>query len=298
MFVRMNGLGSAPDRDESESAPRPAREDKASGIRPFLRWAGSKRKLIYRLSEYWSDKYARYVEPFAGSACLFFELAPSRAILGDINRELIETYEQVRENTSAVLSALSTLQRGKRRYLRLRAVEPASLAAAERAARFIYLNRCCFNGLYRTNRKGLFNVPYGGEKSGHLPSEHTLLQCGKLLRRAKLVAGDFETVLTRTQSGDFVYLDPPFSVKARRVFREYGPSVFGQEDVERLRGWLALLDKRGAAFLVSYADSKEARHLARDYHVRAAAVQRNIAGFAKARTRARELLISNRLPVS
>jgi DNA adenine methylase len=266
------------------------------GAQPFLRWAGSKRKLVARLSKYWSDRYARYVEPFAGSACLFFQLAPARAILGDINQDLIETFEQVRENTSGVLSALARLRKGKAHFLRVRGVEPATLAPAERAARFIYLNRYCFNGLYRTNRSGTFNVPYGGKKSGLLPSERTLSQCATLLKQAELVPGDFETVLTRIEPGDFVYLDPPFSVRARRVFREYGPSVFGQADVLRLKRWLTVLDERGAAFLVSYADSAEARQLAGEYYVRAAAVQRNIAGFTKSRVRARELLISNKAP--
>jgi DNA adenine methylase len=272
--------------------------ERGSAGQPFLRWAGSKRKLIHRLSKYWSGAYSRYVEPFAGSACLFFELGPSQAVLGDINKELIETYEQVRGNTSAVLLSLSRLKRGKKHYLQLRAVEPATLAAPERAARFIYLNRYCFNGLYRTNRQGTFNVPYGAKRSGSLPSAVTLAQCARLLDRAELVVGDFENLLNQTTRGDFVYLDPPFSVNTRRVFREYGPSVFGQEDVDRLRRWLTILDKRGVAFLVSYADSAEARRLGSRYHVRAAAVQRNIAGFTKARARARELLIFNRLPAS
>jgi len=298
MFSPMAGLPRAMPANERAVEAGPGSLSRGATSQPFLRWAGSKRKLIRRLSEYWSDKYARYVEPFAGSACLFFQLAPGRAILGDINRELIETYGQVRDNPLAVVSALARFKRGKGQYLRIRALDSTTLPPAGSAARFIYLNRYCFNGLYRTNREGMFNVPYGGKKSGQLPSELTLVQCAQLLRRAELVPGDFEAVLARTQPGDFVYLDPPFSVRGRRVFREYGPSVFGQDDVERLRRWLTLLDQRGVAFLVTYADSAEARQLARDYHVHAAAVQRNIAGFAKARARARELLISNRPPSS
>ncbi len=293
MLVRMLGLrGALPGDVRVPQGPTRSVVGHAD-VTPFLRWAGSKRKLIDRLSLYWSDAYTRYVEPFAGSACLFFHLAPRQAILGDINRELIETYEQVRDNTSAVASALSGFKKGKQNYLRARAVNPRTLTATERAARFIYLNRYCFNGLYRTNRKGSFNVPYGGKKSGQLPSEDTLSRCAELLGRAELVSGDFETVLSRVGPGDFVYLDPPFSVKSRRVFREYGPAVFGQESVMRLGRWLSILHERGAAFLVSYADSTEARHLSRGYHIGAAAVQRNISGFAKNRTRARELLISS-----
>src|SRR6266540_749807 len=201
-----------------EAGPGP--QAGGAGARPFLRWAGSKRKLIARLSKYWSHKHARYVEPFAGSACLFFHVAPGRAILGDINRELIETYEQVRDATSAVVAALSGFRKGKARYLLVRALEPSALAPAERAARFIYLNRCCFNGLYRTNREGRFNVPYGGKRSGKIPKADRLRSASKALRGAKLIEGDFTKLLQKIKDGDFVYMDPPFSITEHRMFNE------------------------------------------------------------------------------
>ena len=125
--------------------------------RSFIRWAGSKRQLIPILSEFWKPNYKRYVEPFAGSAALFFYLAPNNALLGDINKELIDTYRQVRTNLKQVLNRLSLLNNNKTVYLRLRSQNPTLLSAPDRAARFIYLNRYCFNGLYRTNRSGAFN---------------------------------------------------------------------------------------------------------------------------------------------
>jgi DNA adenine methylase len=295
MFLQMLGLPLlVRDNPILEQVP----SDDAGGAEPFLRWAGSKRKLIARLARYWSMDYRRYIEPFVGSACLFFGLGPKKAILGDINRDLIETYRQIRHCPDDVFVALHRLKKGKAEYIRLRSTDPALLPPIERAARFIYLNRFCFNGLYRTNRHGSFNVPYGADRSGDLPSREALTKCAELLQRAQLVAGDFELVLNHVGRDDFVYLDPPFSVKARRVFKEYGPSVFGPDDVDRLETWLRILSARGAAFLVSYADSAEARRLSKHYHVRFVAVQRNIAGFSKDRVRARELLISNRAPIA
>jgi DNA adenine methylase len=264
--------------------------------RPLLRWAGSKRKLLPELSRYWSIDHARYVEPFAGSACLFFWLAPQDAILGDVNSALIEMYAQVQQNVSAVATAIASLKSGKRHYLQVRSLDPASLQPHERAARFIYLNRHCFNGIYRTNRRGKFNVPYGAHKAGKIPNLEAFQHSQRVLANAQFVAGDFSTALERVRPGDFVYLDPPFSVSTRRIFREYDPASFARADLGRLREWLLHLNRIGATFLLSYADSPEARSLGKGYVVRTVTVQRNIAGFSKHRRTARELLISNSNP--
>ena len=263
-------------------------------VRPFLRWAGSKRQLIPTLSEYWSDDYSRYLEPFAGSACLFFHIQPQAGILGDINTELILTYTQVRDNVNAVVNVLSGWKRSKDVYYRLRETDPSGLDHAERAARFIYLNRFCFNGLYRTNLKGKFNVPYGGEKSGHLPNADDFQLIRHALRNVELVDGDFHRVLEQAQPGDLVYIDPPFRVQERRVFHEYDASGFGLEDLKRLRSWLDKLDSSGVDFLVSYAECKLAGLLMEGFSSRKVQVRRNISGFARNRRVAGEILISNR----
>ena len=119
------------------------------------------------LRTYWKPDHTRYVEPFAGSACLFFSLDPNRAILGDLNADLISTYIEIKYRVDGVLKALSKFRRSKRQYMELRAVDTAKLSRSFRAARFMFLNRFCFNGLYRTNRLGRFNVPYGAQKSGN-----------------------------------------------------------------------------------------------------------------------------------
>lgn len=261
-------------------------------MQPLLRWAGSKRQLVPTLSKYFDpDRHARYVEPFAGSACLFFSLKPKRAILGDINGELIRTYRDVKYRFEDVTNRLRRFRKSKKEFLRRRKPTKRSSSRSHRAARFIYLNRCCFNGLYRTNVRGGFNVPYGGKGSGPIPKD--LRQHARVLRSAVLVSGDFEKVLARTKPGDFVYLDPPFSVDSRRVFREYDSTQFDFGSIWRLRVWLEDLAANKINFLVSYAVCKEARFLGAGFQTRVVRVRRNIAGFAKHRRCARELLIFN-----
>ena len=260
----------------------------------FLRWAGSKKQLLPILKEFWRHDHARYIEPFAGSACLFFELQPESSILGDINVELIQAYEQIKSNITDLLSLLGQASKSKDEYYRLRALQPELLSPPERAARFIYLNRYCFNGLYRTNLGGKFNVPYGGEKSGNLPSPELLMGCHRTLQNTTLVPGDFEKALDLAQTGDFVYMDPPYSVASYRVFNEYTPAPFGKEDITRLRVWMDRLTDLGVEFLISYADCQESKDLRKDYEYRMVFTRRHIAGFVSKRKEIGEVMISNR----
>ena len=261
--------------------------------RSFLRWAGSKKQILPVLQTHWNPTFTRYVEPFAGSACLFFRIQPNRALLGDINKDLISTYVEVKYRVTQVIEELSNLEKGRDNYLRLRGIDVSELSRSEKAARFIYLNRFCFNGLYRTNLKGQFNVPYGGERSGGIPTEGALQACSRMLARANLIAGGFEKVLEKVESGDFVYLDPPYSVEAKRVFKEYNAAVFGETDLYSLRRWLESLANRNIKFLVSYAESDEANVLREGFHSKVISVRRNIAGFSTSRQRSNEILISS-----
>jgi DNA adenine methylase len=264
-----------------------------SAANAFLRWAGSKRKLLPRLLECVPEHYERYVEPFAGSACLFFALQPDRALLGDINGELINTYVEIRDRVENVIESLARMGRGKQNYYRVRSLNPGSLGAPDRAARFIYLNRFCFNGLYRTNQKGLFNVPYGGQKSGQIPSAKFLRRCSLSLRGVTLMASSFEKTLKVVRAGDFVYLDPPYSIRSRRVFNEYSNAAFGSEQLIVLRRQLERLNRIKVPFLVSYGYSREATELGDGFNCRQAVVQRQIAGFAGNRRKSREIIITN-----
>jgi DNA adenine methylase len=164
---------------------------------------------------------------------LFFDLAPPAAILGDSNRELIEVFEVVREEPESIYRRLCRIRRDVRTYLRWRNLNPRKLDRSTRALRFVYLNRNCFNGIYRTNVEGRFNVPMG-KRPGQYFSQADLLRCAQLLQNARFVCGDFENTLQHAQQGDFVYLDPPYAVSSRRVFREYGKDTFTVKDVTRL----------------------------------------------------------------
>lgn len=261
--------------------------------KPFLRWAGSKRQLLNRLVTFWPGGDTRYVEPFAGSACLFFEIEPASALIGDINADLISTYRVVRDHPKEVYQSMIRWCNEKAEYYRIRDLDASSLGSVERAARFIYLNKYCYNGLYRTNGKGNFNVPYGGEKSGPLPSSATLTNAADLLSRAELVCGDFEQIITEIIAGDFVYLDPPFAVTGRRGFTEYSSQPFRVSDLPRLQEAICRIDTLGATFLLSYTDSEEGRSLADGYRSLVVSTKRSIAGRSDSRRTEKEIIVSN-----
>ena len=233
------------------------------------------------------------MEPFVGSARLFFEIEPKAGLLADINADLISIYQIVRSEPCRLCQELTHWENTEQQYYKVRAMNVDELDAVGKAARFIYLNRYCFNGLYRTNRTGHFNVPYGGQKSGTTPTETQLLAASGLLTSVTLTCGDFEDTLEDVSSGDFVYLDPPFTTSGKRIFNEYDPKSFGANDLGGLRNALERLDDIGATFLLSYADCTEGDELARNFYSTTIRTKRNIAGFVNKRREARELLISN-----
>ena len=261
--------------------------------KPFLRWAGSKQQLVGVMANHWTSEKVRYVEPFVGSARLFFALEPEEAILGDINADLMSMYEMVRSEPKRLCERLNQWVNSEEQYYVVRSLDPRELHPVDRAARFIYLNRYCFNGLYRTNKAGRFNVPYGGLKSGTLPTTPELQVASKLLARVTLKCGDFQDVLDQVTADDFVYLDPPFMTSGSRVFKEYSSQAFSSDDLNRLRKGIEHIHQVGASFLLSYADCKEGEELARDFFTTKVKTKRNIAGFAGNRREANELLVTN-----
>src|SRR2546422_394974 len=195
-----------------------------------------------------------------GSASFFYATPPPVAVLSDINEELVRTFVTVRDHPRAVYTRLIAFPRGKRSYKALRKINPVNLDPLKRAARFIFLNRFCFNGLYRTNLDGVFNVPFAPSGTGDLPNWKQFSAAARALRSMTILRSDFATTIRRkVRKGDFVYLDPPYAIENRRVFREYGPQTFGPEDLGRLRRTLRLIERRGAKFVLTYAASPEAR---------------------------------------
>jgi DNA adenine methylase len=267
-------------------------DQRREALPPLLRWAGSKRKLLPVLMRCAPRDYLRYIEPFAGSACCFFSLRPRRAVLGDMNSELLETYGTIRAHPSRVAEALHSYG-SPRRYYTIRKLTATSLDAIPRAARFVYLNRNCFNGVYRTNRKGHFNVPRG-VKTGNPPSARDFRRCAIALRDAELRPGDFESCLSDVARGDFVYLDPPYANERRPLYGEYGYGSFSPKDLDRLVQCLKHVESVGAMFLLSYSDSPLLTSmLPKRWHCCKIQVRRHVAGFAKHRGKVPELLVAN-----
>ena len=278
----------------SQRRPRSAggnTEGSGTAVRPFLRWAGSKRSLLPTLASI-IPPFKRYIEPFAGSACLFFRIQPKKAMLGDLNSELIRTYRAVRNEPKLVGHLLNAMPNTSEFYYSLRQEDPSGMHAIERAARFLYLNRHCFNGVYRTNRQGQFNVPRG-VKTGTPPSTADLLACSACLKRASLFSGDFGKLAEEATSGDFVYLDPPYPSKLRSTHGEYGYGAFADSDLPRLIEALRIIDAAGAKFILSYIDTPKTTPLFRPWGICKVTTQKHVSGFAKHRSAISELLVSN-----
>lgn len=261
--------------------------------KPLIRWAGSKRRLVPLLKNHWPGNNTRYIEPFAGSAQLFFCLEPNAAVIGDINPDLINMYRIVKSKPEQLHTSLSLWKNAVDVYYQVRQLDPSTLDDVVRAARFMYLNRYCFNGLYRTNQSGRFNVPYGGEKTGSLPSIEVLREAAYLLQKATLLHCDFDDTLRLARQGDFVYIDPPFTLTEKRAFIEYAPTLFGANELRRLKKSIDRLDSIGVTFLLSYASCEEGNYLAGGYSVYKTTIRRNIAGFAERRRLTEELIITN-----
>ena len=267
-----------------------------TSLRPPLRWAGSKRRLVPELCLAAPVQFVRYVEPFAGSACLFFALRPQTAILNDLNRELVDFYRMLRAHPRLIAKRTLSLPDTAEFYYELRQTSAESLPAIDRAARFLYLNRHCFNGVYRTNRLGVFNVPRGIH-TGSIPSETDLYRCSLLLRNALLSAGDFEAVLQDVGPGDFVYLDPPYTAIDRKAYGEYGYGSFSEVDQERLLHALRRADAKGATIILSYRYDPSMASSLDGWHYKQVLVRRHVAGFAGSRKLFAEMLLANfRLP--
>lgn len=259
-----------------------------------VRWAGSKRQMLGLLRDHWSGQ-SRYIEPFAGSACLFFDLEPLDAIIGDLNEELIESYRILRDCPEDLIKKIKEWRPTRETYYQVRSLALNKLSRIDSAARFFFLNRYCFNGLYRTNLNGKFNVPFGAPNKDHQIDENQLRAASVALHRARLMNTDFMITLDQAREGDFVYLDPPYVLKEKRVFTEYLANSFQRSDLDRLRDGLISMDKRGVTFVITYAECDEARDLMKGWNPKRWLARRNIAGFASNRRFSPELIATNRI---
>lgn len=267
---------------------------------PFLRWAGGKRRLVSKLVKYMpTEGYGTYWEPFLGSAALFFALAPKKAVLADTNSELILCYKQVRENPRRVAQYLNryALKATEAYYYRTRNLYNKTMGLKAQAARFIFLNRTGFNGIYRVNTEGAYNVPYGYKEPPPLPSTKVLNKASELLKNAHIRHGSYEKILASKllRAKDFVYLDPPYlPYKIETAnFTHYTNSRFGIEDHKKLAKLANRLRKKGCFVMISNSDNKQIRNLyKKDWYIIKLPVMRFIAANGKRKT-VSELIITN-----
>ena len=226
-------------------------EDLLLQERPFrtqlLKWIGNKQRQADAIIGYFPAQYGTYFEPFMGGAALFFDTSTRSAVLGDSNPELINFYEVLRDSPELLIEHLERLTISESEFYRTRALEPLDLTPIQRATRLIYLNKTCFNGLYRVNKRGEFNTPFGKQTKVNLFDRENLLAASKALQFAKLKCADYLTTVKDARRGDFVYLDPPYiPVSKFSDFKRYTKEFFSGEDHEELADAFTALAERAA----------------------------------------------------
>lgn len=271
----------------------PAEKGKAT---PFLKWVGGKRSIIGELTSRLPKDFKAYWEPFVGGGALFFEMGKdiSDAHLSDLNIELVITYNVVKKHPEQLIKALRkhAEKHSKEYYYKIRAKHEQTDAVA-RAARLIYLNRTCFNGLYRTNKKGEFNVPMGRYKNPDIIRENVIRSCSKALQHATVTLGDFTSI--QPKKGDFVYFDPPYHPINGTSFTSYTGDDFNEKDQERLRDFLLTLHKKGVKVMLSNSNTPFILNLYKNkvFKVHEVSAPRNVNCKADKRSHAKEVLITN-----
>ncbi|MCG8557422.1 MAG: DNA adenine methylase [Proteobacteria bacterium] len=285
-------------RSESQGVPAPSRLEREAA--PFVKWAGGKGRILAQLLPLLPPgvRFMRHVEPFAGGAALFFARRPRRALLADVNPSLIATYSSVRDEVENVISALEPLAQAHcadHYYeMRQRYNQQQNLPPARRAALFIYLNKTCFNGLYRVNRRGNFNVPAGRYRNPRILNAPLLRTASASLANVELRCVGFESMLSLTRPGDFVYLDPPYApASATANFTSYARDGFTSGMQVRLRDVFKELNRRGCRLMLSNSDVSQVRELYADFHVDTVAAPRAINRDAHRRGLVSEVVIRN-----
>lgn len=265
---------------------------------PIVKWVGGKRQLMFELLKDMPKSYNRYFEPFIGGGALFFELQPEQAYISDMNEELINLYSVVRDNVYELIDDLSKHEVSKEYFLEIRNIDRtekyAEFSNVERASRFIYLNRTCFNGMYRVNSQGQFNVPFGHYKNPRIIDENNLLNCSELLKKTEIKCADFSEILTKVKKGDFVYFDPPYvPLNETSSFTSYTKDGFDIDMQFKLRDVCDELDSLGVKFMLSNSDTKLVNELYANYEIKKVFASRQINANADGRGKITEVLVRN-----
>lgn len=270
---------------------------------PIVKWAGGKTQLLRELERHLPPAWNRYFEPFVGGGALFFRLSPSlvpgQVFLNDFNEELINLYQVVREQVEQLIEHLAEHKRRYAKqpeayYYHVRSLSVSSLSSVERAARLLFLNKTCYNGLYRVNRAGQFNVPFGRYKNPPILDPEGLRAASAALRKAELRHGDFEAAVAGADTHDLIYFDPPYHpVSTTANFTSYTSQSFGEEEQRRLARLFRRLDEKGCYLILSNSDTPLIHELYAGYAIRIVQANRAINSNARRRKGATEVIVCN-----
>lgn len=278
----------------------------AQEARPFVKWAGGKQQLLAQYEAFFPDKPARYFEPFVGGGAVFFHSwntgrLPATRYLFDNNHELINAYHVVRDDLEALLDLLAIHKKwhDKEYYYKIRSLDRQDIALSdvERAARTIYLNKTCYNGLYRVNRKGQFNVPMGSYKNPRIRDEDTLRAANAALQGVCVEIRDFRTIIDLAQPGDFFYFDPPYDPASKTAnFTSYTAGSFGDEDQRDLAAVFAQLSERGCRCMLSNSHTPFVLELYQEFRIETVRANRPISSDPNGRGGIQEVVVLNYAP--
>ena len=262
--------------------------------KPILKWAGGKTQLLEHLLPKIPKEYNKYIEPFFGGGALFFALKPNNSIIADSNPELINLYRVIAKDVNSLISELKNLKNEKDFFYDMRKKEFSELSEIEAAARTIFLNKTAFNGLYRVNKKGQFNVPFGYYKNPKILDEDQLLAASKLLKKTKILLGDFKDVLCENaKKGDFIFLDPPYlPVSKFSDFKRYTKEQFHEKDQISLANLVNKLSKKGCHILLTNSNHPLIHELYKDFNIDIYKTKRNINSKSTNR-KGEDIIVSN-----
>jgi len=270
-------------------------------VMPVVKWAGGKRQLLPEIEKYIPQKFSTYYEPFVGGGAVLFHLQPENAVINDINEELMNLYKVIKDNIDELIEDLKKHKNESKYYYKIRELDRDldrynKLTPVERASRIHYLNKTCYNGLFRVNSKGQFNVPFGRYKNPNIINEETLRAVSRYFNRANIIikCGDFEDAVEEADIDSFVYFDPPYDpVSDTSNFTDYNKGGFDRKEQIRLKELCDRLDKKGVRFLLSNSETDFILDLYKDYKIEIVPAKRFINSKGDRRGEVNEVLVRN-----
>lgn len=273
--------------------------------RPFVKWVGGKARLVPQLLQYFPDEYNDYYEPFAGGGALFFAITPKTAHISDLNTVLISAYKRIQSDAEGLIEelrqleaqyrSLETLEEKRELYLEKRAQYNAlENTSPEKVALLIFLNKTCFNGMYRENSKGGFNVPFGKHPNPTICDEANLRSVSAALKETTIALAPYQEAVKNAKAGDFIYFDPPYHpLNATSSFTSYHADGFSAKDQEKLRDTFKKLSERGCKVMLSNSDSEFINELYKEFNVHKIYAARSINSKGTGRGKIQEVLVTN-----